>query len=154
METRRSMLSYLTGRGVAVGALVAGAGLMRSCAPIEERFTWFDFSDMAEGEIRSYAIANDIALLIRQGDALIAWEGRCPNDAGWPLMDESSFGGLFCPHCTRRYNIAGARTNRDGDVIEAGYDRPLQPLELNLDGMVLRVAEDELIPRQLWSSIW
>ena len=153
MKTRRSALSYLTGSAVAVGAIIATGGLMRSCAPISQRFTDVDFSDMEDGELRGYVIAGAPVILIRQDDGFIAYDGRCPNGFGWILMHDTSLNAFYCSHYTRRYNRQGRITDRAGHLTQERWGKDLVSMNLNFNGTTLMVAEDETLPRQTWSSL-
>lgn len=147
--TRRSALSYLTGGGVAVGVLVAGGGLMRSCSPIQERTTRFDLSDMTDGEMRFYTIGGERAFITRNGNSIAVLSGACPVDPpfGWIqptlLSDDDP---LFCPRCTSKFD-------RQGQITQFWSNRPPPEIAPDLtrgafetDGLVLLVQEDQLLP--------
>lgn len=151
--TRRSMLSYLTGGGVAVGALIAVGALGRSCAPQSARITTVDLSDMQDGEARQYSFETFAQIIVRKGDTLSAFDARCPISPHYILMPPSSDGLIWCHHCTSRFNFDGEITKYWGDS-KPGPDAPdLNAGQLVFQGLTISIAEDQAIPRPSWSSV-
>ena len=153
MTTRRSALSYLTGGAVAAGALIAGGGLMRSCAPISESTTQIDLADMADGEMRMYVYNSARHIVIRRGDELTALNALCPNsNYAWAVEYESGINGLFCQHCTRRYDRAGQIVHRDGTEWRDSGALDLDPSAMIIEGLAIVQTDRDSSLRLLWSE--
>lgn len=150
--TRRSALSYLTGGGVVVGTLVAFGGLARSCAPQSARVTSFDLSDMQDGEARMYNFTTFAQIIVRKGDDLIAFDGRCPISPHYVLMAPSG-GKIWCHHCTSKFNFDGEITQFWSNRTPPPDAPNLTPGQLAFDGLTISIAEDQALPRANWSSV-
>lgn len=149
---RRSALTYLTGGAVAVGALVTGGGLMRSCAPAAKRTTRLDLSDMVDGEARFYSFGTFSQIVVRNGDALTIWDGMCPVSGGWALMAPSD-GLIWCTHCTSRFDLAGNITQFWSNPNPPRAAPSLFVGQVEAEGLSLLIAENQILPELGWSSL-
>jgi len=150
--TRRSMLSYLTTGGVAVGALVAGGALARSCAPQASLETLFDLSDMQDGEARGYSFGTFGQIIVRTGDTLTAFDAQCPVPPHYVLMPPSG-GLIWCHHCTSRFRFDGQITQYWSNQTPPDDAPNLTPGRVTFKGLAIAVAEDQALPTQSWSSL-
>lgn len=147
--TRRSFLSYATGGGVAVGALVALGALGRSCAPRSSRVTRFDLSDMADGEMRLYTIGGERTFITRSQERIVVLSGACPVDPpfGWIMPRRSAEdSALFCPRCTSRFNRTGQITQFWSNPTPPDTAPNLNTLAFETDGLALLLAENQSAP--------
>ena len=147
--TRRRALTYLTSSALAVGALIAGGGLMRSCAPPSTRTMRVDFSDMADGEMSFYTIGGERAFISRTGDSIRVLSGACPVDPpfGWIqpsfLPDDEQ---LYCPRCTSRFDRQGKITQFWSNRTPPSTAPNIVIGSFETDGLVLLVKENQSVP--------
>jgi hypothetical protein len=137
---------------VAVGALVAGGALMRSCSPVDARTTRIDLSDMKDGEARFYSFGTFSQIVVRNGDALTIWDGMCPVSAGWALMAPSD-GLIWCTHCTSRFDLAGNITQFWSNPNPPADAPNLSVGQVQTEGLSLLIAENQSLPELGWSSL-
>lgn len=155
--TRRSALSVLTGGGIAIGALVGGGGLMRSCAPTKGPSNLFkvDLSDMADGDIRIYVFGDSRKFVIRNELTLSVLDAECPVDPpfGWIANSFDVDSPFQCPRCTSKFDRSGKITQYWSNRTPPTDAPNLRVADIQTDGLTLLIAADQSAPDPDWNAL-